>query len=117
MHYVKWVQRVILSMQEASDHLKEHTQRIRTENQRLRSELQRLIESTNDLHLQKKRLEKQHQALLREHQYNQDLLQMRGSAFRNLENSSGYNFRNSGHEVTSGSTTTLPGISRASTQR
>ena len=107
----------ILPMQEASDHLKEHTQRIRTENQRLRSELQQLIESTNDLHFQKKRLEKQHQALLREHQYNQDLLQMRGSAFRNLENSSGYNFSNSSHEVTSGNTTTLPGISRASTRR
>ena len=100
--------------QQASDCLKEHTQRIRTENHQLRSELQRLIETTNDLQLQKKHLEKQYQALLREHQYNQDLLQMRGSAFRNLEGSSEFNFSGAG---TMSAGINLPEISRAAIRR
>ena len=105
---------ILSTQQQASECLKEHTQRIRTENQQLRSELQRLIETTNDLQLRKKHLGKQYQALLQEHQYNQDLLQMRGSAFRNLEGGSDYNFSGAG---TRSPGISLPEISRASTRR
>jgi len=73
-----------------------------------------LIETTNDLQLQKKHLEKQYQALLQEHQYNQDLLQMRGSAFRNLEGSSEFNFSGAG---TNSAGINLPEISRAAIRR
>ena len=68
--------------QQASDSLTKHTQQIKLENQRLRSELQQLIDITTDLQVQKKRLGKQYHSLLQEHQYNQDLQQLRGSVIR-----------------------------------
>lgn len=69
-------------MQEASECLKKHTQQIKVENQQLSQELQELIEATNGLQLHKKRLEKQYRSLLREHQFSQNLKQLRGSVFR-----------------------------------
>ena len=69
-------------MQEASECLKKHTQHIRHENQQLRRELQELIEVTSSLQLHKKKLEKQYSNLLREHQFSQNLKQLRGSVFQ-----------------------------------
>lgn len=77
----------LLLFQQATEYLQEHTSHIKTENQRLRKELQQLIDMTNDLQLQKKRLEKQYQTLLQEHQFNQDLKQLRGSVFRGRDSS------------------------------
>lgn len=71
--------------QEASQCLKKHTQRIRGENQQLRRELQELIDVTSALQLHKKQLEKQYCSLLREHQFSQNLKQIRGSVFRGTE--------------------------------
>lgn len=70
---------------EASQCLKKHTQRIRGENQQLRRELQELIDVTSALQLHKKQLEKQYCSLLREHQFSQNLKQIRGSVFRGTE--------------------------------
>lgn len=55
------------------------------ENQQLRRELQELIDVTSALQLHKKRLEKQYCGLLREHQFSQNLKQLRGSVFRGTE--------------------------------
>ena len=70
------------SLQEASECLRKHTHRIKVENHRLRQELQELIDVTNALQQHKKRLERQYRNLLREHQFSQNLKQMRGSVFK-----------------------------------
>lgn len=58
------------------------------ENHQLRQELQELIDVTNALQVQKKRLEKQYRCLLREHQFSQNLKQLRGAVFRGPDVSS-----------------------------
>ena len=90
--------------QEASECLKKHTQRIRVENQQLRKELQELINVTSALQLHKKRLEKQYCGLLREHQFSQNLKQIRGSVFRGTELNSDLQLG----EAEQGSSTFLP---------
>lgn len=72
----------IASWQQASVCLAQHTKQIQVENRELRQNLQELIDVTTSLQLQKRRLEKQYSGLLREHQFSQNLQQLRGSVFR-----------------------------------
>jgi len=65
--------------------LEEHAKLMKTENKNLRTELMELLKRSSMLNEHKQQLEKQNADLVREQQYSNDILRLRGEKHRNTE--------------------------------